>query len=205
MKYANCVLVKEKSIGCMRQIVVACSWPCLPLASAPLPLWLTRIGIFAKRAWRELHQIVVICYRRSYKHGSYANYDWWHGLCLGYAIQWWWSALLQTGCKQASAKCSTSHEGSDGEEEEREWRLALCHLVKRFINFISRSLDRITRTFITCESSWCAVQHASTAGEEKQRRRMESLGFIATHAMCAGCSCSNWAEATWSVQRWRLR
>lgn len=54
----------------------------------------------------------------------------------------------------------------DGEEEEeRELGLALCHLGKRFINFISRSLDRITRTFITCESSWRAVQHASTAGE----------------------------------------
>lgn len=55
----------------------------------------------------------------------------------------------------------------DGEEEE-ERELRLCHLVKRFINFISRSLDRITRTFITCESSWCAVQHANTAGEEEE-------------------------------------
>lgn len=61
----------------------------------------------------------------------------------------------------------------DGEEEERELGLALCHLVKRFINFISRSLDRITRTFITCESSWRAVQHASTAGEEDEEERQQ--------------------------------
>lgn len=49
---------------------------------------LTRIEIFAQRLrqllghvgmWQQQgqqpHQIVVICYRRSYKHGSYANYD----------------------------------------------------------------------------------------------------------------------------------
>lgn len=103
------------------------------ICSLSLPLWQVaqtnqNLEIFAKRVygygsapllghvgmWRQQpNQIVVICYRRSYKHGSYANYDCGMAPACQYQYQYQSDPVMvvcqQTGCKQASAKCSTSH------------------------------------------------------------------------------------------------